>query len=157
MPTFNPTIINNTTPPVSAVATNVTYDEIKRSLGSSVYFVNKVYLYSNIFRQISGIVNYSHYDVNGNKTLESLTPSIDPYQFEKSIFYDLTEKQRNVIMDGQNSFKFVLLANATLKFKLYTNRLTNQNALDITSVNNFKSLESAMGDFSFFEDWQKQI
>lgn len=155
MPSFSPTIVNNTIPAVIASFTNVTYDEIKRSLGDYVYFVNKVYLNANNLNQIKGVVRYQHYDVNGNQKIESLTPTVDPYQFQNSLFYET--KDFDVILDGQSNFKFKLLPLSTLEIEFYTNRLAKKDALDALYPDNFKTLESAMGTFGFFEDWQTQI
>lgn len=155
MPSFSPTIVNNTTPAVIASATNVTYEEIKRSLGDYVYFVNDVYLNSNNLNQIKGVIKFQHYDVNGNQKVESLTPTVDPYQFQKSLFYKT--KEFSPILDGQSNFKFKLLPLTSIKIQFFTNRLAKKDALDVLFPDNFKTLESAMGKFGFFEDWQTEI
>lgn len=155
MPLFPVTITITTTPAVSVTASNVSYDEIRRSLGDYVYLVKRVYLFSNNFNQISGVVKFQHYDVNGTINVENLTPTIDPYQTQSSLFY--STKQFNVILDGQSNFNFNLLPNTQLKLEFFTNRLAKRDALDVLNPNNFKALESAMGRFAFFEDWETQI
>ena len=57
MPTLSPTIITNTTPAVTIVGGNITYDEIRRSLGDYVYYVERVYMFSNNIKQINGGVS----------------------------------------------------------------------------------------------------
>lgn len=155
MPSFAVTITITTTPAVVVTASNVTYDEIRRSLGDYVYLVERIYLFSNSFQQISGVVKYEHYDVNGNIKVESLTPTVDPYQTQKSLFYDT--KKFDVILNGQSSLDFDLLPNSQIKIEFFTNRLAKRDALDILTPNNFKELESAMGRFSFFEDWETEL
>ena len=155
MPSFTPTIISNTTPAVSIVGGNITYDEIKRSLGDYVYYVERVYLFSNTIRQIAGVVKYQIYDVNGKQSIQSLTPTIDPYQTQNSLFYDT--KDKDVILNGQSNFKFNLLPSATLKLEFFTNRLAKKDALDLITPNNLTILESAMGNYTFFEDWQPNV
>jgi hypothetical protein len=155
MPSFAVTITITTTPAVSVTASNVTYDEIRRSLGDYVYLVERIYLFSNSFRQISSVVKYENYDVNGNIKVESLTPTVDPYQTQKSLFYDT--KKFDVILNGQSSLDFDLLPNSEIKLEFFTNRLAKRDALDILTPNNFKELESAMGRFSFFEDWETEL
>lgn len=155
MPLFNVSITITTTPAVSTTATNVSYDEIRRSLGDYVYLVERVYLASNNLNQIGGVVRYKHYDVNGQIKIESLTPTVDPYQSQTTLFY--STKQFDVILDGQSNFNFNLLPNTQLKIEFFTNRLAKRDALDIITPNNFKTLESAMGRFSFFEDWETTI
>lgn len=155
MPSFAVTITITTTPAVAVTASNVSYDEIRRSLGDYVYLVNRVYLFSNIFQQLNGVVKYQHYDVNGNINVESLTPTIDPYQTQKSLFYNT--KKFDVVLDGQSSLNFNLLPSAEIKIEFFTNRLAKRDALDILTPNNFKELESSMGRFSFFEDWETEL
>ena len=155
MPSFSVTITTNTTPAVSVTSTNVTYGEIKRSLGDFVYFVKRIYMYSTLSQQIGGVVKYQHYNVNGNVSVENLTPALDPYQFQASLFYHT--KEYDIILDGQSNFKFNLLPSVYLKLEFYASRKAKRDALDIIHPNNFKTLESAMGDFNFFEDWQDEI
>jgi hypothetical protein len=112
MPSFTPTIISNTTPAVSIVGGNVSYNEIRQSLGAYVYYVDSVYLFSNNIQQINGVVKYQIYDVNGKQSVQSLTPTVDPYQTQNSLFYDIRKK--DVILNGQSNFQFNLLPLVTL-------------------------------------------
>ena len=155
MPTISPTIINNTTPAVTIVGGNISYDEIRRSLGDYVYYVKRVYMFSTNIKQINGVVSYQIYDVNGKQSIQSLTPTVDPYQAQNSLFYDIDEK--DVILNGQSSFAFNLLPNVTLKLEFFANRLAKKDALDLITPSNFKTLESAMGNYTFFEDWQPNV
>ena len=155
MPTISPTIINNTTPAVTIVGGNISYDEIRRSLGDYVYYVKRVYMFSTNIKQINGVVSYQIYDVNGKQSIQSLTPTVDPYQTQNSLFYDIDEK--DVILNGQSSFAFNLLPNVTLKLEFFANRLAKKDALDLITPSNFKTLESAMGNYTFFEDWQPNV
>lgn len=155
MPSYSPTIVNNTIPAVAVTTTNVTYEEIKKSLGDFVYFVDKVYLYSNNIKQLSGVVKFQHYNVNGNQKVENLTPTVDPYQMQESLFYET--KDFDVVLDGQSNFKFSLLPLTSLKVQFFAKRLAKKNALDALYPDNFKTLESAMGKFGFFEDWETKI
>jgi hypothetical protein len=157
MPSFSPTVTLNAPPAVTATASNVTYGEIRRSLGDYVYSVKRLYLYSNNLNQIAGIVKYQHYNVNGNIVVESLTPTIDPYQTQASLFYDTADK--SVILDGQSSLNTNLLPNTFIKIEFFTTRVAKRDYLDaiLPSANNFTQLETAMGKFSFFEDWESQI
>ena len=155
MPTISPTIINNTTPAVTIVGGNISYDEIRRSLGDYVYYVKRVYLFSTNIKQINGVVSYQIYDVNGKQSIQSLTPTVDPYQTQNSLFYDIDGK--DVILNGQSSLAFDLLPNVTLKLEFLANRLAKKDALDLITPSNFKTLESAMGIYTFFEDWQPNV
>jgi hypothetical protein len=136
-------------------ATNVSYDEIKKSLGDYVYFVDKVYLFTNNIKQLTGVVKFQHYNVNGNQKIENLTPTVDPYQVQESLFYET--KDFDVVLDGQSNFKFSLLPLTSLKVQFFAKRLAKKDALDALYPDNFKTLESAMGKFGFFEDWETKI
>jgi hypothetical protein len=57
MPTLSPTIITSTTPAVTIVGGNISYDEIRRSLGDYVYYVERVYMFSNNIKQRSGCLS----------------------------------------------------------------------------------------------------
>jgi hypothetical protein len=155
VPTFSPTIITNTTPAVTTVGGNITYDEIRRSLGDYVYYVKRVYMFSSNIKQINEVMSYQIYDVNGQQSIQSLTPTLDPYQRQSSLFYSLNDK--DVILNGQSSLTFDLLPNVTLKIEFFTNRLAKKDALDLITPNNFKTLESAMGNYTFFEDWEPNL
>jgi hypothetical protein len=155
VPSFSPTIVNNTIPAVVVSATNVSYDEIKKSLGDYVYFVDKVYLFTNNIKQLTGVVKFQHYNVNGNQKIENLTPTVDPYQVQESLFYET--KDFDVVLDGQSNFKFSLLPLTSLKVQFFAKRLAKKDALDALYPDNFKTLESAMGKFGFFEDWETKI
>lgn len=158
MPSFSSTINTNVAPPaVTATASNVTYGEIRRSLGDYVYCVKRLYLFSNNLKQLSGLVKYQHYNVNGNQVIESLTPTIDPYQTQVSLFYDTADK--GLVLDGQSSLNFNLLPNSFIKVEFFATRVAKRDYLDaiLPDANNFKQLETAMGQFSFFEDWESQI
>ena len=155
MAVISPTIINHTTPAVSIVGGNVSYGEIRQSLGDYVYLVESVYIFSNNLQQIAGVVKYQIYNVDGNKGVESLTPTIDPYQTQNSLFYKVAD--RSVILNGQSNLNFNLLPNVYLKLEFFTTRVAKKDALDIMYPNNFKTLESAMGKYTFFEDWTPKL
>lgn len=155
MPSFSPTIINNTTPAVEVTINNVSYGEIKRSLGDYVYYVDKIYMLSNLYNQVSGVVKFQIYDVNGNKKVDNLTPIISPYQYQPALYYDT--KDYDVVLNGQSNFKFNLLPNSQLMIDFYSKRVAKRDALDLLYPDNFKTLESAMGNYSFFEGWKDEI
>jgi len=152
---FSPTIITHTTPAVSVTSSNVTYSEIKNSLGDYVYLVDSLYLFSNSMNQIRSIIVFQIYDVNGEKAIQSLTPAPSPYQYKNSIYYNT--KGSEIVINGQSNFKFTLLPLAQLTIDFFTNRIAKKDALDLLYPDNFKTLESAMGDFTFFENWNSKI
>jgi hypothetical protein len=119
MPIFIPTITTYVNGVVTVVSTDTTpYSTIIQSMGSFVYGVKEMYLKANSNSQILQSYQFSRYDVNG--TLESYVdvPTIDPYQFQSSLFLKLTKD--NVFLDGRTNLDFTLLPSETLYIILYT-------------------------------------
>lgn len=153
MATFTPTITTNTTPAISnTMSGSTTYAQFKNSLGQYVYFVNKVYLNTDTLAQIQGNFIYSKYDSSGNQNLQSVLSSIDPYQTQNSIYIQTQEK--NLIIDGRDYVRFKMQPNTSLAIKLYCERISNADTLDLNGINNFKALEIATEKFNFFDQYK---
>ena len=135
MPIFPPTI---TTYPNGVVTVSsqdsTSYSAIIQSMGSFVYGVSEMYLKAN--------------DANG--TLESYvdTPTIDPYQFQSSIFFKLAKD--NVVLDGRTNLDFTLLPSESLYMIFYTKQLANR---DLTPRTNFFNNDF----FNLFNDYKDEI
>lgn len=152
MASFSVTVTTNTTPAIIiTMSGNTTYAQFKNSLGQFVYNVEKIYLASSSQKQISSSLNYSKYDSSGNQNIQSILPVIDPYQDQNTLFLDTSKK--NAIIDGRDYVRFSMLPNVSLQFKIYCDRITNQDKLNESGINNFKSLEQSSGDFDFFEQY----
>lgn len=156
MAVFFPTVNTNVPPAVAATTGDtVTYSQVKQSLGSFVYISDKFYLQSGNQSQISGIVQYSHTDANGNQRITNLISTIDPYQRQSAVY--LSTEGKNIVIDGQNKFLFNLLPNSDLQIKVFANKMSNQDALNYLAPNNFQTLQDAMGNYTFFRDYQDKI
>ena len=84
MPTFPVQIINNTIPALSVEVADsgvpaVTYQQVKQSLGTQVYKINELYIYSENINQLLGVIQYQRFDSDGNQTYSSIATTIDPY------------------------------------------------------------------------------
>ncbi len=157
MSSVNPTITYNATPAVSISSSTVSYDQIRQSLGDYCYFVDDIYFNSTLLNQLKQVYQFQIYDVNGNKKFESFTPSPDPYQYQKSIFYKSKDLETPLILNGQSNFNFTLDPNVTLQVIFFCERIAKRDALDLINPSNFLELESAMGRYKFFDKWQKTI
>ena len=156
MPSFTVTINTNVPPAVSVTMSGtVTYAQFKNSLGQFVYEVNKMYIFSNTQSQISQIYNYSKYDSDGNQNLQSVIPAVDPFQAQSSLNIDLGEK--NIVIDGRDYVDTVLLPNSSLQMKLYVDKISSSDKLNKDSLSNFAKLESAEGDYGFFENYTNYV
>lgn len=153
MPTFTPTITNNSTPAISNVMSgSTTYSQFKNSLGQYDYFVNKVYLNTNTLAQIQGNFTYSKYDSSGNQNLQSVLSKLDPYQTQNSIYIET--KDKNLVIDGRDYVRFKMQPNTSLSIKLYCERISNADTLDLNGMNNFKALENATEKYDFFDQYK---
>ena len=149
MPIFIPTITTYPNGVVTVASNDATpYSSIIQSMGSFMYGVNEMYLKANDNSQILQSYQFKKYDVNG--TLESFVdaPTIDPYQFQSSLFFKLTKD--NVVLDGRTSLDFSLLPSESLYMIFYTKQLANR---DLVPRTNFFNNDF----FNLFNDYKDEI
>lgn len=149
MPIFIPTITTYVNGVVTVQSLDATpYSSIIASMGSFIYGVREMYLKANSNSQILQSYQFNRYDVNG--TLESFVdvPTIDPYQFQSSLFLKLAKD--NVMLDGRTNLDFTLLPNESLYIIFYTSQLANRDLVPRTSFfnNDF---------FNLFNDYKDSI
>jgi hypothetical protein len=149
MPIYIPTITTFVNGVVTVTSTDATpYSSIIQSMGSFIYGIREMYLKANSNNQILETYQFNRYDVNG--TLESYVdvPTIDPYQFQSSLFLKLAKD--NVILDGRTNLDFTLLPSETLYIILYTSQLANR---DLIPRPNFFNNDF----FNLFNDYKDEI
>jgi hypothetical protein len=149
MPTFTPTVTTYVNGVVTVSSTDATpYFAIINSMGSFIYGVTEMYLKANSNSQILQNYQFNRYDVNG--TLESFVdiPTIDPYQFQSSLFLKLVRD--NVFFDGRTNLDFTLLPSETLYIIFYTLQLANR---DLVPRTNFFNNDF----FNLFNDYKDQL
>ena len=149
MPIYIPTITTFVNGVVTVTSTDATpYSSIIQSMGSFIYGIREMYLKANSNNQILETYQFNRYDVNG--TLESYVdvPTIDPYQFQSSLFLKLAKD--NVFLDGRTNLDFTLLPSETLYIILYTSQLANR---DLIPRPNFFNNDF----FNLFNDYKDEI
>lgn len=149
MPIFIPTITTYVNGVVTVSSNDSTpYSSIINSMGSFVYGISDMYLNANSNSQILESYQFNRYDVNG--TLQSYVdiPTIDPYQFQSSLFLKLTKD--NVFLDGRTNLDFTMLPSETLYIILYTTQLANR---DLVPRTNFLNNDF----FNLFNDYKEEI
>ena len=152
MASFNVTITTNTTPAiVIQLSGTTTYAQLKNSLGQYVYFLNKLYLFSTLLKQIQSTLNYSKYDSSGNQNLQSIISAVDPYQGSSSIY--LNTKEKNIIIDGRNTIRFNMQPNTTLQGVFFVYCISNGDAYDMRGLNTFLMVQDELSDPDFFDDY----
>lgn len=156
MAIFPVQIINNTTPALTIEVADsgvppVTYQQVKQSLGSQVYKINELYLYSENINQLLGVIQYQRFDSDGNQTYSSIATTIDPYSGNAvAITIDLKNYQDNFILNGNSSFSATILPNTYLQLKFWANRITNEFG---RNLNNFEQIEIDANKPFFFNNY----
>jgi hypothetical protein len=152
---FTPTIINNILPAVSVIVADsgvpsVTYNQIRNSLGSYVYNVEGLYLYSTNINQINGVIQYQRFDSTGNQNYNSIVTVVDPYQLESALNVDLTNAETMFILNGNSSFAATILPNTYIQVKFLTKRITNSFGKNLIA---FKEMEEIFRKPNFFNNY----
>lgn len=156
MSTFTVNIQTNTTPAISTTMSGtVTYSQFKQSLGSIVYYINRVYLFSSNLPQIQGVFSYSKYDADGNQRIQSVISAISPYQNQNSIYLELEDK--GLIIDGRDYVRFNMLPNTSLTIKVFVDKISVAQEYDEQGNNEFIKLEDLMQDYDFFDDYKDML
>jgi hypothetical protein len=118
---------------ISVISTDGTsYESILNSMGSFVYGVDEVYLKANSNSQILNGFVVEQYDVNGYIKSFEQKPTIDPYQYQKSVFFKMAKE--NVVLNGQTTFDLNVLPNEVIFMNIYVNELTMRDYLSGTSA-----------------------
>lgn len=157
---FNVNIINHTLPAISVKVADggngvggVTYKELKQSLGNQVYEVGCLYLYSDNERQLTGVINYNIYDVNGNANITNVVTAVDPYQNVNSLLVKLSDKVNSpIIFNGNSSVSTTILPNTYFQVKFLSDRITNKLGL-INS--NFAQMEQITNTDFFYSTYSE--
>jgi hypothetical protein len=149
MPIYIPTVTSYTNGVVTVVSTDSTkYSSIINSMGSFIYKVRGMYLKADSNSQILQGFKFRRYDSNGIIKSYVDVPTIDPYQYQSSLFLKLSKQ--NVVFDGKTNLDFKLLPNETLYMIIYTLQLANRDFVPETS---FLSDDF----FDVFNDYKDEI
>jgi hypothetical protein len=97
-----------------------------------VYGVDNVYLKTNSNSQILNGFTVEQYDVNGYIKSFDQKPTVDPYQYQKSVFFKMTKE--NVVLNGQTTFNIDMLPNEVVFMVIYVEQLALR---DYLSGNSF--------------------
>ena len=99
------------------------YFVIQNSMGSFLYGIFYIYLQGNSPEQVLQPINFRTYDVNGEiKSFINVT-TIDPYQYQNSLF--VKPISDDIVLNGRTSINFNLLPTETVNFVFYVNQTSN--------------------------------
>ena len=99
------------------------YFVIQNSMGSYLYGIFYIYIQSNTPEQLLQGLNFRNYDVNGEIKTFINTTTINPYQYQNSLF--LKPISDNIVLNGRTSINFNLLPNENVNFVFYVNQTAN--------------------------------
>lgn len=143
---YTPSVTNFPDGVVTVASTdNTSYKAITESSGSFVYGITKVYMSASNGSQLLKPLVFTQYDVNGTIESHSQVPTLDPYQFQNSIFVDFGQK--NMYLNGRNNFTFAVLPTENISMVIYAEEISNRNSLKPTNFFNN----------DFFTDYAEEI
>ena len=129
---YTPSVTNFPQGVVTVASTDSTsYEAITESMGSFVYGISKVYMSASNGSQLLKPLVFTQYDVNGTIESRSQVPTVDPYQYQNSIFLNFDEK--NMYLNGRNNFTFAVLPSENISLVFYTEEVANRNYLKPTN------------------------
>jgi hypothetical protein len=143
---YSPSVTSFPNGVVTVASTDSTsYSQITNSMGSYVYGISKIYVRANNASQLLKPMTFTQYDVNGVIEQYSQIITVDPYQYQSSTFFDLTQK--NVVLNGRNNLTFSVLPSENVSVVFYTEQISNR---DYANPTNFFKDE-------FFTDFSEEI
>jgi|LakMenEpi03Aug12_1017415.scaffolds.fasta_scaffold04047_1 hypothetical protein len=113
---------------------DTSYSQITQSAGSFIYAIDKIYMSANSGSQLIEPLVFTQYDVNGNIESRNQIQTIDPYQYQNSIF--LNFNQKNIYLNGRNNFTFNILPNENILLVFSSEELSNKDFLEPTNFFN---------------------
>lgn len=147
MPDYLPTITTSATPWVEVTTPGAgTYQELQNALGSFVYQVMQVYLWSSSFDQLLENVLLKKYNKTGDRTFRLVPTTPDPYQTINSIEKDYSKLSYR--LDSNSNFYFTIKAGVTARLMFRVLAIKNSDLLPGKDLfTQLQGLEGHMIDF----------
>jgi hypothetical protein len=108
------------------------YFAIQNSMGSYLYGIYYIYMQCNSPTQLLQGLNFRTYDVNGEIKTFINTTTINPYQYQNSLFFKPISNK--IVLNGRTSINFNLLPNEIVNFVFYVNQTANSYLLKEPSL-----------------------
>lgn len=139
MGSFKATVTNYPNGVVSIESLDSTsYESILQSMQGNIYEIMSVYAQTLLPVQLLELFNFSRYDVNGNFKGYKAIPSIDPYQFQNSLYFKV--KSKEYFLDGRTSILYNVYSNQSVIIHLETktfNRLSMLPDVNDSNIRDF--------------------
>lgn len=117
----------------------ITYPQIKQSLGSDIYNVQTLYIYSDNINQLQGQIQYVRFDASGKQTIKSIITTVDPYTTGVSLYKNVEQPGSFFILNGNSNFSSSILPQTDVQIKFFGQRTTSS---FVRGTNNFVILEN---------------
>jgi hypothetical protein len=108
------------------------YFVIQNSMGSFLYGITEIYIQSNAPDQLLQVLNFRSYDSNGDIKSFINTTTIDPYQYQNSLF--VKPISNDIVLNGRTSVNFNMLPSENVNFVFYVNQMSNSYLLKEPSM-----------------------
>ena len=141
MPVSPNVILNSPGITVQAVG-GVTYEELINALGSFNFRVDSIKINALQMNQVHQILQYDHYNSNGNRMKLSVVPNIDPYQSQPAI--NIETREHDIILDGRSSINFDVMPNENILMILHTEEISLTQMLNSISQTNLQRMIERM-------------
>ena len=147
MPTVPPNISTLSTPAIQVSSVSgVSYYQIQQSIGTFVYLVNNIYMYSSNINQLLQPIGLKKYNKFGDKHIRVLQPMVDPYQSSSAL--NQTMLGLDYMFDSNNGFYPTISANTSINFQFSTTEISHQDYL--SGKTNFQDIEFLQGYINDF-------
>jgi len=147
MPTVPPNISTLSTPAIQVSSVSgVSYYQIQQSIGTFVYLINNIYMYSSNINQLLQPIGLKKYNKFGDKHIRVLQPMVDPYQSSSAL--NQTMLGLDYMFDSNNGFYPTISANTSVNFQFSTTEISHQDYL--SGKTNFQDIEFLQGYINDF-------
>lgn len=154
--TISPVITTGTPPlQITTGPGGPAYATILNLIDTQPFIVDEIYYRPISFSQFAKPLAYNDFEMNANAWGEMIATFTDPMDFLPVQYVQV--KGRNMIFEGQAYLTLSLLPNEVVQLFFIGRQLNLNNALDHISLNNFKSVEGAMGKQGFFKDYTDEV
>lgn len=134
---YTPVISSQVPPFVSIEMPGITYEQFINSLGQFNFSVKKMKLTASTMAQVQAVMQYQHFDVNGEKLEDAIVPNVDPYQVIPSVYTELGGK----VLDSRTSILMTFFPNESIQLILFTDEISISDLLNSMHKSNFKQVQ----------------
>lgn len=133
---YTPVIANQIPPFVSIEMPGITYEQFINSLGQFNFAIEQMKITANTMNQVQAIMQYQHFDSNGQRIQDAIVPNVDPYQYIPSKLIDMNKE----VLDSRSSLLMTLFPNENIQLILFADEVSISALLDAMGISNFKQV-----------------